>query len=645
MKKPVLLFARKRSIIINTVNAAALCAGSAFVNLFVEADMKKEPQIHILKSKYFDRTGDIPRQEYPRPQLRRDSYICLNGEWDFAKVCIGEKLTEYQRKILVPFSPESLLGGGDEPLDPNHRIYYKRSFTIDKSFIRNKILLHFTAVDYNSAVYVNGRLACKHLGGYLPFTADITPFAHEGENTVELTCKDPTDSGLQARGKQKLNHGGIWYTPQSGIWGDVWCESVPDGYVRDITIIPDIDHNCVRVITDTDSEKVKIEVIDDGVTIACGEGTDTYIPLPEYTLWTPEEPKLYDLIITAGEDTVTSYFGMRKFGVVTDEKGRKRLALNNRPYFHNGVLDQGYFSDGLMTAPCDEAVIDDLTLVKNLGYNMVRKHIKIEPLRFYYHCDRLGILVWQDMVNGGSKYSFGLTAALPFAGMNFKDNKYRLFGRDNAEYREQFINEAKETVNLLKNCVSLAMWVPFNEGWGQFDSDKIAETITAIDRTRTIDRASGWHDQHSGDFVSKHIYYKKISCPRDPRCFILSEFGGYSHACPEHIYRTDKFFGYKIFGSTEAMQNAFEALYEREIIPNIERGLSAAVYTQLSDIEEEINGFITYDREVVKYDAERIRKLNERVKYTEENPSEETDTENAVAEEEIDRETDTADVK
>ena len=579
--------------------------------------MKAAPKIKILKSKYFDSIPEIPLSEYPRPQLQRDSYLCLNGEWDYATAKIGEKLTEYQRKIKVPFSPESLIGGGDEPNDYNTKLFYKRTFTLEKDFIKDKTILHLGAVDYSSSVYVNGRLLSRHRGGYLPFSVDISSVVKAGENKLEVTVKDPTDKCAQARGKQKTEHGQIWYTPQSGIWGSVWLESVSRDYIKDITVVPDIDNDCINIKTDTDAESVSIEIYDDGTLIASDAGKDCSIPLESYQLWSPENPKLYDIVIKTEGDTVRSYFGMRKFSVGKDEQGISRLMLNNRPYFHNGILDQGYWSDGMLTPPSDEAMLDDIRLAKAMGYNMLRKHIKIEPLRWYYHCDREGMLVWQDMVNGGGQYSFAVTAAIPFTGIHFKDDKYKLFAREDSKYRDEFINEVKETVQLLKNSVSLSMWVIFNEGWGQFDSDRIAELVQFLDSTRTIDRTSGWHDQKSGDFISKHIYFTKIRCPRDKRCFLLSEFGGYSHACKGHVYRKDKIFGYKVFEDTRSMQRAFEKLYENSIIPNIEKGLSAAVYTQLSDVEEETNGFITYDREVVKFDVERVRAINERVRIAE----------------------------
>ncbi len=579
--------------------------------------MKKTPKIKIMKSKYFDSIPEIPLSEYPRPQLQRESYLCLNGEWDYATTKIGERFSEYQRKIKVPFSPESLIGGGDEVNDYNTKLFYRRSFMLDKEFIKDKTILHFGAVDYSSSVYVNGRLLMRHRGGYLPFSVDISSVVKAGENKLEVTVKDPTDHSGQARGKQKTEHGQIWYTPQSGIWGSVWLESVSADYIKDITVVPDIDTDSVSIKIDTEAQMPKVKIYDGEKLLAEAEGKICDIPLSDYELWSPENPKLYDIVIETEGDTVRSYFGMRKFSVGKDENGISRLMLNNRPYFHNGILDQGYWSDGMLTPPSDEAMLDDIRLAKSMGYNMLRKHIKIEPLRWYYHCDREGILVWQDMVNGGGEYSFAVTAAIPFTGIHFRDDKYKLFGREDEKYREEFINEVKETVHLLKNCVSLAMWVVFNEGWGQFDSDRISELVQYLDKTRTVDRTSGWHDQKSGDFISKHIYFTKIRCPRDKRCFLLSEFGGYSHACKGHVYRKDKIFGYKVFEDTRSMQRAFEKLYENSIIPNIEKGLSAAVYTQLSDVEEETNGFITYDREVVKFDVERVRAINERVRIAE----------------------------
>lgn len=573
-----------------------------------------------LKSKYYESVGKNPHSEYPRPQLERDSYLNLNGMWDYAILKKGETPTNYQGEILVPFSPESLLSGVNKTVYPDNVLFYKRTFKVPEDFINERTILHFTAVDYACAVFLNGKVVGTHRGGYVPFSFDVTNHIKPGKNEIRLEVTDPTDHGYGSKGKQKLKSGNIWYTPQSGIWGTVWMESISKDAITDLTIIPDIDQNQVKVTAVTTSETVTASVYDHTNRLAevTQENVDgkveLTIPLSDYELWSPENPKLYTLKLRANNDFVTSYFGMRKFEVGRDQKGIRRLMLNNKPYFHTGVLDQGYWSDGKLTPPSDQAMIDDITMLKDMGFNMIRKHIKIEPLRWYYHCDRLGMLVWQDMVNGGEEYNPLVTMVLPFLGINLKDNFYKIFGRQNIEGRKEYILEAEKTVNLLKNSVSLAMWVPFNEGWGQFDSNEITNMIRHLDPTRTIDSTSGWHDQKSGDFVSKHIYFTPIYVPRDDRCYLLSEFGGFSKPSLGHMYSPTKFFGYRVYTTKRKLQKALSKLYTKSITKNIPKGLSASVYTQLSDVEEEINGLITYDRKQIKVDPQLMRQLNEQAK-------------------------------
>ena len=573
-----------------------------------------------LKSKYFDSVGKIPHSEYPRPQLQRDSYINLNGKWDYAILKKGELPKSYQGEILVPFSPESLLSGVMKTVYPDNVLFYKRTFKVPSNFIKDKTILHFTAVDYACAVFLNDKVVGTHRGGYVPFSFDITDLIKPGKNEIRLEVTDPTDQAYGAKGKQKLKAGNIWYTPQSGIWGTVWMESLPSDAISDLTIIPDIDNDKVKIIAKTTSPTLTVSILDSNNCIAHGKEenkdgiVEINISLKDYELWSPENPKLYDLKLCTENDTVTSYFGMRKFSEDRDEKGIRRLMLNNKPYFHTGVLDQGYWSDGKLTPPSDQAMIDDIQMLKDMGFNMIRKHIKIEPLRFYYHCDRLGMLVWQDMVNGGEKYNPLTIAILPFLGINFNDKYYTLFGRNSLEGRKEFIYETETTVNHLKNSVSIAMWVPFNEGWGQFDSVKITNMIKKLDPTRTIDPTSGWHDQRKGDFVSKHIYFTPIYVPKDDRCYLLSEFGGFSKPSIGHMYSPTKIFGYRVYSTKKKLQKALTKLYTKRIIKNIPKGLSACVYTQLSDVEEEINGLITYDRKVIKVDPKLLKELNEEVK-------------------------------
>ncbi|MFA5342128.1 MAG: sugar-binding domain-containing protein, partial [Clostridia bacterium] len=493
---------------------------------------------------------------------------------------------------------------------------YNRKFEIHKDFINEVTLLHFDAVDYICEVYLNGNLVSKHEGGYLPFCIDITDVVQEGANKLDIIVTDPTDTVSQPRGKQKLDHKGIFYTPVSGIWQSVWLESMPKGYIRSIRIDTDIDNQTVTVKADTQSEEFYASIIDKDNVICQGlsdKQKHIIFKMDEVHLWSCEDPYLYALEIKAGTDTVKSYFGMRKFNIVSDEKGFLRLALNNDIYFHNGVLDQGYYPDGIYTPKTDDEMVKDLKMIKRLGFNMIRKHIKIEPLRWYYHCDRLGILVWQDIVNGGGKYKFSTVAALPFSNIRLDDSRYKLFSREDEYYRIKFEEELKYYVEHLYNCVSLCQWTLFNEGWGQFDSVRLTKALKTLDPTRYIDSTSGWHEQKNSlsDFFSHHIYFTKIRFKkRNDKVIALTEFGGYAIMTPGHMYSENKKFGYRLFKDKESLQKAYDRLYKKYIIGNISKGLSACVYTQLSDVEEEINGFVTYDREVFKFDMQRIKAIN-----------------------------------
>lgn len=571
----------------------------------------------------FGKNADVscPLPEYPRPQLRRDSYLNLNGEWDYAFTPQRIDAPEYAGKILVPFSPESFLSGVRRVLQPDEFLYYRRYFTLPENFNRGKVLLNFGAVDYEATVFVNDIEVVSHRGGYYPFCADVTAALKDGENKLVVKVSDPSDTKPGSRGKQKLKRGGIFYTPQSGIWQTVWLESVPDVYVEHLFLTPDIDRYTldVRVVTNKAYESGQVFALDGKEIMAKGklENGSCVLQFKSFQLWSPENPKLYDLHIVVDDDDVISYFGMRKFSVGTDAAGVPRLMLNNAPYFHNGLLDQGYWPDGLYTPPGDEAMIFDISETKKLGFNMLRKHIKIEPMRWYYHCDRLGMLVWQDMVNGGMGANTVLNGIRGFLHLPPDDSKYKLFGRQDAEGRKEYYTDTERTVLGLYNCVSIALWVPFNESWGQFDALKAVEFVRRLDPTRPIDHASGWHDQGGGDFCSLHIYFKPVSIPKPDkhgRVVILSEFGGYSAKIEGHVFNKTKSFGYKKFADTVSLDNAYHRLYEHQILPLIPEGLSATVYTQLSDVEDEINGLYTYDRKILKLDPDRLKKLNAKLK-------------------------------
>ena len=554
-----------------------------------------------------DRQNPLP--EYPRPQFRRADWLNLNGPWHYAIHKQDEPFNDdWQGEIIVPFSPEATLSGVGRALRPDEALIYRREFTLAAGFLKSTTLLHFGAVDHACRVWVNGTQAGAHVGGYTPFTLDISALVREGANELRVEVTDPTDTSWGSRGKQSGRPGGIWYTAQSGIWQTVWLESLPERHLSGVRMEPDIDAGVIIITPNEDCAAVFQE---QRFELKGREATK--IPVRDMRLWCPEDPWLYDIDFACGEDKVESYFGMRKFSLGKDEAGIPRLMLNGSPYFHHGLLDQGYWPDSLLTPPGDEAMLYDIRAAKALGFNMLRKHIKIEPLRWYYHCDREGMLVWQDAVNGGSRYNFGVIGALPFAGIHLRDGEkaYKRFAREDAGGRAQYYEELGCMLEHLQNCAGLCMWVPFNEGWGQFDANKAVELIRERDTSRMIDHASGWHDQGGGDCISPHIYFRPLWLPRrrkgDGRAMVLSEFGGYSHAVKGHVWRPGRrVFGYRIFKSLDSLKAAYARLYEKQVRPLIPRGLSAAVYTQLTDVEDEVNGLLTYDREVVKMDRTMI---------------------------------------
>ena len=566
-----------------------------------------------------DREHPLP--EYPRPQLRRNSYLNLNGIWEYAITKTAEKPAAMQGEIVVPFSPETPLSGVGHILQPDEYLWYRRSVTLPEGFFRGgRLLLHFGAVDQCCTVWVNGQEAGSHTGGYLPFALDVTELIEGDAFTLELRVTDPTDTGSLSRGKQRLKNTGIWYTPQSGIWQTVWMECVPENYLRSLRITPKPEENAVHIRLEADDPAMAAVticrdggIIAEGQTDENGESTLT-IPAEELRLWNPEDPFLYDVsIVLPGGDRVESYFGMRAFGIGKDEKGLPRLLLNGKPYFQNGLLDQGYWSDGYYTAPSDEALIHDIAEMKRLGFNMLRKHIKVEPLRWYYHCDRLGMLVWQDMMNGGESYSPLSIYVFSNLGLRVKDDRYRYFSRSDEAGRTHYYEELGQMIDLLYNTVSLALWVPFNEGWGQFDALKAAEFIRKRDDTRPIDHASGWYDQGGGDIKSIHWYFRPYhhkQPPKEQRPICLTEYGGYNCAVPGHCWGEGAEFGYKKIADPMEFNRAFQKLMEEQIIPAKERGLAAAVYTQVSDVEGERNGLLTYDRKVCKANEAIFRAVN-----------------------------------
>ena len=550
-----------------------------------------------------------PLSQYPNPQFQRDSYLCLNGEWDY-KITKREGIpSSWDGKILVPYSPESPLSGVNHILQPDEYIFYRLIFELEPNFIKEKVILHFLGVDQTAEVFLNGHFLISHTGGFLPFEVDIKPYLEE-KNSLIVKVKDVTDRSYHSRGKQRLKHGGIWYTPQSGIYLPVYLESVPYIHVNSFKITPDIDRQEIVINVQSNADVCELTVFDSIRKIPTNE--DIPIDVPDMHLWSPEDPYLYPLKIKVRDDEVSSYFAMRKFSIVKDENNIPRLALNNKPIFMKGVLDQGYYQKGLLTPPSYDDYINDIELVKSLGFNMIRKHIKIEIPRWYYECDKRGIIVWQDFVNGGSKYHFPTIAFPLIFNIHHKDRHHHMFSRKSEEGRNEALSEFKQTINYLYNFPCIALWTVFNEGWGQFDSKKVVNELLKIDNSRLYDHASGWHDQKIGDLKSMHVYFKRVKLPKkENRCIILSEFGGL--VLPVEGHRIEGNSVYKKFSSPEEYLDAYQNMIEEDVIKNIPQGLSATVYTQLSDVEEETNGFITYDREVVKINPKKIKLINDKI--------------------------------
>ena len=448
----------------------------------------------------------------------------------------------------------------------------------------------------------------------------------EGENVLTLCVKDYTEKAPHARGKQKLVRKGgmssLFYTPQSGIWKTVWLESVADEYVERVKITPMFDEAAVKVEVDTvgDSNKEAFISVYDGSNLVAEMSTTqkaAVLSLGDFTPWTPENPYLYDVKITYGNDEVCSYFGMRKFSTGKDKNGLLRFFMNNKPFFFNGVLDQGYWPESLLTAPTEDALKYDIVKLKELGYNTIRKHIKVEPDRFYYLCDKLGMIVWQDMPNGGGEYNLlhvmYMTNVLSFYGRVIKDNHYGLFARKDEAGRKQYYEDLKGMVEQLYNYPSIAVWVPFNEGWGQFDATKATALIKTVDNSRLINEACGWFDQKGGDMYSIHNYLRKLKVkPNKDRVVALTEFGGYAFPIPGHM-ACEKEFGYKHYKTKEELTANYRRLWEEEVYPNVARGMCSTIYTQTSDIEEEINGLMTYDREENKFVEDELKEIHKKL--------------------------------
>ena len=575
-----------------------------------------------------------PLAEYPRPAMRRDSCEILNGPWQYAITQTAEYPAAWQGSILVPYSPEAPASGVGRTLQPGQWLHYHRLFA-PPAGEGGRVLLHFGAVDYACAVQVNGHLAGGHRGGYWPFTLDITDLLNgTGRNSLWVAVQDPTGHGTQARGKQTLKPGGMFYPAQSGIWQTVWLERVPDNYIQTLTVTPDYDARTVTVRVHTAKPGGAVNlwamVRAGGVTIAEDWGSDEAdqdgevtlnIPEEHFFPWSPDTPFLYDLTVgtnqgeEAGLDTVHSYFALRKWSCAPDAHGVLRFCLNDKPILLNGLLDQGYWPEGLYTPPSDAAVERELSEVKALGFNLLRKHAKIEPQRWYYHCDRLGLIVWQDIVNGGSAYNLWfvtyLTNVLQPLLRRFPDGKaaYSLLSRAKPAGREEYAHELADTVQALRCHPCIACWVPFNEGWGQFDAGKAVQALRTLDGTRLVDEASGWFDQGGGDVHSLHNYFYPLRIRPQKRTVALSEYGGIAWPMPGHE-PPHKTYGYGTAKDRQELTARYKKLQLKTVLPQLEKGLSALVYTQLTDVEDEVNGLFTYDRAAVKPDANAVRSVN-----------------------------------
>jgi len=575
-----------------------------------------------------------PLAEYPRPAMRRDSCEILNGPWQYAITQTAEYPAAWQGSILVPYSPEAPASGVGRTLQPGQWLHYHRLFA-PPAGEGGRVLLHFGAVDYACAVQVNGHLAGGHRGGYWPFTLDITDLLNgTGRNSLWVAVQDPTGHGTQARGKQTLKPGGMFYPAQSGIWQTVWLERVPDNYIQTLTVTPDYDARTVTVRVHTAKPGGAVNlwamVRAGGVTIAEDWGSDEAdqdgevtlnIPEEHFFPWSPDTPFLYDLTVGTNQgeeaefDTVHSYFALRKWSCAPDAHGVLRFCLNDKPILLNGLLDQGYWPEGLYTPPSDAAVERELSEVKALGFNLLRKHAKIEPQRWYYHCDRLGLIVWQDIVNGGSAYNLWfvtyLTNALQPLLRRFPDGKaaYSLLSRAKPAGREEYAHELADTVQALRCHPCIACWVPFNEGWGQFDAGKAVQALRTLDGTRLVDEASGWFDQGGGDVHSLHNYFYPLRIRPQKRTVALSEYGGIAWPMPGHE-PPHKTYGYGTAKDRQELTARYKKLQLKTVLPQLEKGLSALVYTQLTDVEDEVNGLFTYDRAAVKPDANAVRSVN-----------------------------------
>ncbi|MFP4366744.1 MAG: glycoside hydrolase family 2 protein [Bacteroidales bacterium] len=554
---------------------------------------------------------------YPRPLLKRNDWKNLNGLWNYS---INPRnirhAGDYDGEILVPFPVESSLSGVKKEVGENNVVWYERSFTVPSGWKGKDILLHFGAVDWQADVWINDIKIGSHTGGYTAFNFNITPYLNpRGDQKLVVRVWDPTDESFQPRGKQVTNPGGIWYTAVTGIWQTVWIEPVEKNYIKSIKTTPDIDLRKVNVEISSSvigsGNYAEVRVTDEGRTVASEKftvsgGTDIYIDTPK--LWTPESPFLYDMEITlysAGEvvDKVDSYFAMRKISTARDESGIVRFQLNNEDYFPMGTLDQGWWPDGLYTAPSDAALLNDIKVTKELGFNMIRKHVKVEPARWYTHCDREGIIVWQDMPSGDETPVWQRQQY--FDGVELQRS---------ARSEENYRKEWKAIMDLLYSHPSIVTWIPFNEGWGQFKTVEIANWTKQYDPSRLVLPASGGNHFQTGDILGIHNYPQpRLYLYDATRPTALSEYGGIGLVLEGHLWEPERNWGYVQFNTIQDVTDKYLE-YAEELKKLIKAGLSAAVYTQITDVEIEVNGLMTYDRKRIKMDMDRVRQANSEIR-------------------------------
>ena len=552
--------------------------------------------------------------EYPRPQLVRDRWINLNGLWEYAITPVDAVPEKMDGHILVPFAVESALSGVGRSVTEHDALWYEREFSVPKDWAGSRIMLNFGAVDWKAEVYVNDELAGCHTGGYAPFSFDVTDLLLQGKtNSLKVKVTDGTDRWFQPRGKQVSEPEGIWYTAVTGIWQTVWMEPVSESYVKSCHSVADIDASVLNVYVDavlTEGDACEVVLMECGNVINKGRGTEVSLHVPQMKQWSPDSPYLYDVEVNivrdgAVVDRVNGYAAMREISYRKDASGHKRMYLNGEPLFQYGPLDQGWWPDGLYTAPSDEALAFDIQKTKDFGFNMIRKHVKVEPARWYWHCDRLGMLVWQDMpsiednhenVWGNRAYDTGTDYPVTQEG---KDNYYKEWG---------------EVIAAFKGFPCIVVWVPFNEGWGQFDTEDVVQFTRAQDPTRLINYASGGNFVHcSGDILDLHNYPHPEMYLYDKEYInVLGEYGGIGWPVEGHLWQPERNWGYVQFKSADEVLDTYEK-YAEMLIDLIDDGFAGAIYTQTTDVEIEVNGLMTYDRKVVKLDQERLHAINTKV--------------------------------